>query len=178
MTASAFALYAVGLVSMGAVFLLTRAFAARLDTKTPVRISLVGFVVNVGLNLILVRTPLRHAGLALASSLAFTVHAALLLAIMNKRLTADGAAVRASDLTGPALRIGIAAIALLAVGLLVDRLIGISLAAETLRNRVLRVLLAGGAGASAYVAVARYLGIVEIADLLRFRRVGRSRTDV
>ncbi|HYW69098.1 MAG TPA: murein biosynthesis integral membrane protein MurJ, partial [bacterium] len=93
MTASALAMYSVGLLGMGAVFLLVRAFAARLDTKTPVRISVVAFFLNVALNLLLVRTPLKHAGLALASSISFTVHAVILYMVLNGRARGEGAAI-------------------------------------------------------------------------------------
>ena len=41
MTASALAMYSTGLLGMGAVFLLVRAFAAKLDTKTPVKVAVV-----------------------------------------------------------------------------------------------------------------------------------------
>lgn len=170
MTASAFALYAVGLVSMGIVFLLVRAFAARLNTKTPVKVSVWAFLLNVGLNLVLVRTPLRHAGLALASSIAFTVHAVLLYAILNRDMGRHGTPVRPSDLLGPAGKIALSAAALLAVLWLVDGALGVRLAESLVASRVVRIAIAGGAGAAAYAVLAAFLRLPEIVGLFVRRK--------
>jgi putative peptidoglycan lipid II flippase len=48
--------------------LLVRAFNARLDQRTPMRVSLAMVALNLALNLVLVQTPLREAGLALATA--------------------------------------------------------------------------------------------------------------
>ena len=173
MTASAFALYSVGLVAMGVVFLLVRAFAARLDTKTPVKVSIAAFFLNVGLNLALVRTPLRHAGLALASSLAFAAHAVVLYSLLNRRMEAAGAPVRWSDLTAPTAMILAACAVEAAVVWVVQRLLGMRFAGVPLLNWTLTVALAGGAGGTAYLYVASRLRLSEVTDLLA--RVGRRR---
>ena len=171
MTASAYAMYSLGLVSMGVEFLLVMAFAATLNTKTPVRVSIVTFFLNVGLNLLLVRTPLRHAGLALATALAFTVHAVLLYVILNKRLAPLGAAIEPRELARPALRVGAAVAVLLAVVWALDALVGMRFAHDTVPSRVARMLIAGGGGLAAYAAACRWLGVSEVTELVsRFRR--------
>jgi len=173
MTSSAFALYAVGLVSMGFVFVLVRGFAARLDTRTPVRISLLAFVANVVLNLVLVRTPLRHAGLALASSLAFTIHAAVLYGIMNRRLACDGVPIGTAEIAGPFLRCIVAAGALAAAVWAADLWTGPHLAGNLFVGRLARIAAGSAAGGVAYIAVGALLGIEEIRRVLA--RVARRR---
>jgi putative peptidoglycan lipid II flippase len=69
--------YSVGLVGFVLIKILAPGYFARLDTRTPVRVALVAMGVNLALNLALV-VPLKHAGLALATSLAAFVNAGLL----------------------------------------------------------------------------------------------------
>ena len=71
-TAAALVMYCVGLPAFAASGVLTRAFYALGDTRTPVRASFVSVALNLGLNLLFIG-PLRplglgHAGLALATS--------------------------------------------------------------------------------------------------------------
>lgn len=74
----ALAAYGIGLVALSFVKILAPAYFARQDTRTPVRVGMVAVAVNVGLNLALIG-PLAHVGLALATSVAGVVNAALLL---------------------------------------------------------------------------------------------------
>ena len=83
MTSLSLVAYAVGLTGFILVKVLAPGFFARQDTKTPVRIAVVALCANVILNLILV-FPLRHAGLALATSLAAYVNAALLFRALRR----------------------------------------------------------------------------------------------
>ena len=84
--ATAFALmaYAVGLPGYVLVKVLTPAFFARRDTRTPVLVGTVAVVANLILNLILMRY-LAHAGLALASAIAAWLNVALLSWILYRR---------------------------------------------------------------------------------------------
>ena len=70
--------FAFGLIAFVAVKVLATGYFSRQDTRTPVRVGIVAMVSNIVLNLALV-VPLAHAGLALASSLAAWLNAALLL---------------------------------------------------------------------------------------------------
>lgn len=165
MTSSAFVMYALGLVSMGAVFLLTRAFAARLDTKTPVKVSIAAFFLNVGLNLVLVRTPLRHAGLALASSLSFTFHAAALYVILNRSMEADGHAVAPRQLVSAAAPVITAATVMLGVLWVLDARFGMAFAGQEPVARGTRIVVCGGAAGLSYVGTLYALGVREIRGL-------------
>ncbi len=84
MTAVALRAYAFGLLGFSFVKILAPAFFAREDTRTPVRIAIVALGVNlalsVGLAWYLTRIgyPARHAGLALATSIAALLNAWLL----------------------------------------------------------------------------------------------------
>jgi putative peptidoglycan lipid II flippase len=170
MTSSAFALYSVGLVGMGAVFLFVRAFAAKLNTKTPVKVSILAFVLNIVLNLLLVRTPLKHAGLALASSIAVTVHAALLYVILNRQAALYGTPIRPAQLLAVGGKVALAGAALLAAVWGVDFAAGMRLAEPVLVHRIVRVALAGGTGVGAYLCIARLVGLSEVGALLVWRR--------
>ncbi len=84
--ATAFALmaYAVGLPGYVLVKVLTPAFFARRDTRTPVLVGVVAVAANLILNLILMRY-LAHAGLALATAIAAWLNVALLSWILHRR---------------------------------------------------------------------------------------------
>ena len=171
MTASALAMYSVGLVGMGAVFLLVRAFAARLDTKTPVKVSVVAFFLNVALNLLLVRTPLKHAGLALASSISFSVHAAILFVLLNRRAREDGAPIRPGEMLDPALKVVVSGAVLLAVVWAMDAWVvgsglGMRFADNLLAERLARMVLLSVTGGAAYVGSAALLGLAELRQML------------
>jgi putative peptidoglycan lipid II flippase len=70
--------YAVGLAAFMAIKVLVPGYYARNAQRAPVRFALVALAVNLALNLVLMG-PLGHAGLALATSVAAFVNAALLL---------------------------------------------------------------------------------------------------
>ena len=174
MTASALAMYAAGLLSMGCVFLLTRAFAARLNTKTPVKVSLIAFALNVILNLLLMRTPLKHAGLALASSIAFTAHAVMLYVLLNRTMTNGGAGIGLREIASPIMRALVAGVILIVVVWGLERAVGMRFAEETMSGRLVRVVVAGGGGLVAYLLAAWALGLPEIRDLFGSRIGSRS----
>ncbi|MEE8620428.1 MAG: murein biosynthesis integral membrane protein MurJ [Syntrophobacteria bacterium] len=86
LTALAFAFYALGLLGMGLWNLYSRVYPALAKNQIPLYSSLLCAFVNVGLSLLLVRTPIKHGGLALASSIAFTLNGVLLFAAFNFEL--------------------------------------------------------------------------------------------
>jgi len=69
--------YSAGLTAFILVKVLAPGFYARQNTRTPVRIAVIALATNMALNVALV-FPLRHAGLALATTLAAALNAALL----------------------------------------------------------------------------------------------------
>jgi putative peptidoglycan lipid II flippase len=83
-TAAALAAFALGLPSFVLVKVLQPAFFAREDTQTPFKITLVSVVANIALGLVLF-WPLKHVGLALATSLAMWLNTALLALGLRRR---------------------------------------------------------------------------------------------
>lgn len=86
MTSDALRFYAIGLLGMASVEIVTRAFYALRDTATPVKIAALGVVLNLTLGLILVRV-IGLRGLALATAGASTVEAIVLLYLAERRVT-------------------------------------------------------------------------------------------
>jgi putative peptidoglycan lipid II flippase len=70
--------YSLGLLAFMAIKVLVPGFYSRLDMKTPVRIAVVALLINLVLSLVLM-FPLGHGGLALATAIATTANAGLLL---------------------------------------------------------------------------------------------------
>jgi len=86
LTALAFSAYALGLPAIGIQALLSRVFAVLQANRTVFHISVGTATLNIVLNIILVKTSLAHAGLALASSISFMVNAFLLITLLNKAM--------------------------------------------------------------------------------------------
>jgi len=84
--AFALTMYALGLWAYGLNHLVVRAFYATKDATTPLKVAVATVVLNLTLNLILVQTSLREAGLALATAISATVQLLVLLILLRKRL--------------------------------------------------------------------------------------------
>ena len=84
-TAQALLGYAVGLFAVSGVRVVVPGFYALKDAKTPVRIAIVALIANVILGVILM-FPLKHLGLALATSLSSILNLLLLTTTLGRRL--------------------------------------------------------------------------------------------
>lgn len=84
-TAQALVWYALGLAAYMGVKILTNACYALQDTATPVRTAAVALVINIGLNLLLMR-PMGVGGLALATTIASAGNFLLLWRHLTRRL--------------------------------------------------------------------------------------------
>ncbi len=84
-TAQALLGYAVGLFAVSGVRIIVPGFYALKDAKTPVRVAIIALAANVFFGIILM-FPLKHLGLALATSLSSVLNLFLLTAILSKRL--------------------------------------------------------------------------------------------
>ena len=88
-TTQALAGYAVGLPAFSATRIAAQTFYALGDTRTPVWAGFVSVLANVALAVALM-WPLKHAGLALASSLSAYINLVLLCWLLRRRLGAMG----------------------------------------------------------------------------------------
>ncbi len=87
MTAKALLCYSVGLWAIAGVRTLVPAFYAFQETWTPLKIAIICLIANVLLNTIFIFfTPLKHAGLALATSLSSILNLILLSRSLNLKL--------------------------------------------------------------------------------------------
>jgi putative peptidoglycan lipid II flippase len=92
--------YSLGLAFVALVRVLVPAFYALKDTRTPVMIAFVAFMLNLLFSLLLMG-PLKHGGLALASSLSALGNMGLLLWFLRKKIGPFGArAIAVSGLKG------------------------------------------------------------------------------
>ncbi len=108
-TAWALLFYALGLASHAALEIITRAFYAAHDTRTPVGVGVAAMIANALLSVALMTlfrqlgwTP--HGGLALANTLATTAEMGVLLCLLHRRLGILG---DATTLIGALGRIGV-----------------------------------------------------------------------
>ncbi len=86
MTQRSLLAFAIGLPGFMLVKVLASGFYSRQDIKTPVRVAALCVVVNIILNLVLIK-PLAHAGLALATSISSMLNAGLLWRGLIKKHT-------------------------------------------------------------------------------------------
>ena len=151
LTVYALRFYALGLIGQAAVEIVTRAFYALQDTRTPVAVAAIAMIANLSLALLL-RPGLGHGGLALALSTASGLEAALLLLLARRRL----GGLEEAQLAASTIR-SLAGAAVLAFALVpVIELLQAVLGQATLLDRVVFVGVAVAIGALVYVA-ATYL---------------------
>ena len=109
-TALAVAFFALGLYAAAGVKIVTQAFYALHDTKTPVLVATFDLAAFWVLCVVLAK-PLQHAGVALATSAGFWINFVVLLALLSRRLGSLGGRVVAFAL----LRLLLASLAMGAV---------------------------------------------------------------
>jgi putative peptidoglycan lipid II flippase len=81
-SATALQMYGIGLIFYSLAGIFTRVFHSDKNTATPVKVAGVCFIINLVLNLALIK-PLGHAGIALASSVAAMVNAVALYCLVK-----------------------------------------------------------------------------------------------
>ena len=97
-TATAVLFYSLGLWAFAGIRIVVPVFYSLQDTKTPVKVGFVAVVANLILNLTLM-VPLKHGGLALATSLSAMLNFSLLFIILRKRIgRVDGRRILSSHM--------------------------------------------------------------------------------
>ncbi len=169
-TGNALAAYAIGLSGYAAVKVLSPAFYAFGDARTPMLISLGSIAVNYIMNSLLV-VPFGHVGLAVSTSSVALVNFLLLGFFMRRKLGRIGG----RELGANGLRIAAASVPLALVAWAVNELVpmmplaGFGLA-------LTRVVSAITLAAISFYFACRWLGVVEVNEAAsaiggRFRRV-------
>lgn len=85
MTSIALVMYSIGMVSFGIRDIMGRIFLSLQDTKTPMINGIICMVINIIINIILIK-PLKYAGLALGTSIAGIASVLLLFKILKDKI--------------------------------------------------------------------------------------------
>ncbi|MCE5194879.1 MAG: murein biosynthesis integral membrane protein MurJ [Nitrospiraceae bacterium] len=89
-TTEALFFYSLGIWAIVGVRVVTASFYSMQDTRTPVKIAVVGMITNIIMSLVLMG-PLKHSGLALANTIAASVNFVLLFYFLRRKLNRLGA---------------------------------------------------------------------------------------
>lgn len=172
-TASALLFFALGLVGHIVVHVLTRAFYAMQDTRTPVAWAIIAVAINVPLMSILVG-PMGVAGLALALSISSILEVIGLLWFLRRKIESvdESAILRTVVRSGGA---ALVAAALMFGGLVVLRGTAGGILDDAV-GRLVALLILSAAGIAAFLLVAAALRLPEVSQLRRLleRRGRRS----
>jgi putative peptidoglycan lipid II flippase len=87
LTAQALLCYTVGLWAFSVIRIIVSAFYSLQDTRSPMKAAIVALIVNAAFSVALM-FPLKHGGIALATSIASMVNVAMLWVILNRRIGA------------------------------------------------------------------------------------------
>ena len=170
-TALALAVFSAGLPAYVLIKVLTPAFHARSDMKTPLRIALISIAVNLVGNLVLI-WPLEHVGPPLATAIASWVNVILLYVSLMRR----GLFSTDKRLNRHLVRLLISALLMALALLLINRLVDPMLA-STFGLRVLGLTLLVGGGVLVYALATfatRAFTLGEFKSLLRRRGAAKE----
>lgn len=160
-TAAALMFYAPGLLGYSAVKIISPAFYAMKDSRTPVTISLLAVATNLGLNLFLVRV-LGYRGLALGTAIAAIMNGFMLLWVLRGRIHGfEGTRVLTTfmKITLASLLMGVAAY-------MTSSWLQTALPGDAPVMRAVRVFTAIGAGIVVLLSASRLLRIEEFDDAM------------
>lgn len=172
-TARTLLFYALGLLGLSGVQVLSRVFYSLKDTRTPVKVAVVNLLVNLGLGVLFLHlTRWNERGLALSFALAALLSLSTYLLTLRRRIGPIGGRSLASLIILASLASLPMSAAAWGAAELSARWFGLA----TLHSRALQVLLGVSVGAVVYGVSAWLLRIEEVhmlVDLLR--RMGRVR---
>jgi putative peptidoglycan lipid II flippase len=170
-TAAALVLYATGLFCYSAVKVAAPAFYAIGKTRVPLVASVSAVAANLILNFALFRY-LSYPGLALGTALAATVNFTVLAVAFHR----SAAALDLRHLAGHFARVAVASVACGCVAWIVTTQVETTIGTRGLLARCGGVGAGIAAGALAYAAACRALGVAELAEFTQLvrRRFGRG----
>jgi putative peptidoglycan lipid II flippase len=169
-TASALRFYAAGLLGYSVVRIVSPTFYALGQSRTPVMVSMASVLMNVLLNLALVRV-LGYRGLALGTSITALLNATAQLWLLRQRLSGINGRVIAVSFV----RVLLASLVMAVMAWTADRMLLQWIPGATLPLQALRLALVIALSVGALAAAAAALGIPELGEAIamvrrRFRR--------
>jgi putative peptidoglycan lipid II flippase len=164
MTSGALIFYAVGIVGVALRMIFDRVYFSMQDTKTPMVNGIIAVIINIVLNLILIRY-MQHKGLALATSISMTIASGLLLYGLRKKLGAFG--FMQSVICG--IKAGIAAIVMGVAVFFIYSWSSVFFGIGTL-NEIFALFTAVGVGVIIYAVLIYLLKVDEVKWLLSIIR--------
>ena len=172
-TAAALQLYAIGLVGYSIVRIISPTFYALQRSRIPVMVSAGSVLVNVALNLALVRV-MGYRGLALGTSITAILNAAVQLYLLRRELSGMNGRRVASSLA----RVLVASAVMGVVTVGANATLGQVMPGDSLPAQLLRLTIAISISLVALVATAQLLRIPEYAEardlvLGKLRRMAR-----
>jgi putative peptidoglycan lipid II flippase len=161
-TAYALGFFALGLAGHATVEIVDRTFYALHNTKTPVAVAFVAFLVNVGFSLLLMRF-LSFGGLALANAIAGLTEAAILVVMLGRRL--EG--LRLESLAFPVAVFAFWGVAQGLVAVAVSDYLQAVVDTSRLVGQLLQVGLSVAAGGAVYVGLSYAMRSRELMQMTR-----------
>jgi putative peptidoglycan lipid II flippase len=161
-TAVALMCYAPGLIGYSAVKLVSSSFYAMGNSRIPLIASAASIVLNITLNLILVRS-LGHAGLALGTAASALLNGGLLLVLLRERL----GGLEGGRLAVASVKIALASIGMAFAAFYAERALHVPFGGADVIAQAIRVFGAIGIGVGALAISAHLLRIEELMQLRR-----------
>ncbi|MCH2135324.1 MAG: murein biosynthesis integral membrane protein MurJ [Phycisphaerales bacterium] len=147
--------YATSIWAYSAVQVLTRGFYALGKLKTPVRVAASTVALNLVLNLILIWTPLREAGLAWSTAICATIQAVVLWILLHRHNGQTWRQDLAASMGKSVIATGVMAGAVLLVALAIGH-------GDSFAGWLWRLSLLVGIGGSVHVLMAIAMGMPEL----------------
>jgi putative peptidoglycan lipid II flippase len=171
LVADVLALFAVGLFFFSMFQLLLRAFYAMQDTRTPALINTGSFVVNTGVNLLLVLVlDMGVRGLALGHATSYVFSSSVALLVLRRRLGGLRGERIGRSLGGTLVAGGLTAVAAWGTAQLIEGWLGI----DSLGARAVQVAAAIAVGLGVFLLAALILRLEEV-DTVRRHMLARWR---
>jgi putative peptidoglycan lipid II flippase len=168
-TAAALQFYAIGLVGYSIVRIVSPTFYALRRSRIPVMVSAGSVVINIALNLALVRV-FGYRGLALGTSITALVNAATQLWLLRREIHG----IEGGRIASTAIRVVIAALFMAVAAWGTDRLLAGALPGRALMPQIVRLVVSIGIALAVLAAAAQLLRIREFGEA-RDLIVGRVR---
>ena len=167
MTGGALFYYSIGMIAFGLRDILSRAFYALQDTKTPMINATIAVIINIILNIVLSKY-LGIGGLALATSIAAMVGTILLFITLRRKIGGFGL----KELTKSFVKICVASVLMgfIALG-------SFNFLKPSMREN-LALILAIGVGVLAYAVIIYFIKVPEVDRTLEVvkKKLGQKRT--